>query len=82
MTEELHKEIMKKSRLRNIFLKDKTKTKRKGYKTQRNFCKKTSQNFQNVTFRHSQYEKRYLQQNILEDHFASLCTKDVKRQNN
>ena len=45
MTEELHKEIMKKSRLRNIFLKDKTETKRKDYKTQRNFCKKTSQNY-------------------------------------
>ena len=40
MTKDLHKEIIKRSRLRNIFLKDKPKTEKKNKKTHRNFCKK------------------------------------------
>ena len=40
MTKELHKAIMKKYRLRNKFLKDKTETNQKNFKLQRNFCKK------------------------------------------
>ena len=41
MSKELHKVIMKRSRLRNIFLKHKTDTDKKNYSTQRNLCKKT-----------------------------------------
>ena len=40
MNKELHKEIMKRSRLRNKFLKTKTEGNREIYKTQRNYCKK------------------------------------------
>ena len=40
MTKDLHKEFMKRARLWNIFLKDKTETNKKPYKTQNNFCKK------------------------------------------
>ena len=40
MTKELHKAIMKRSRLRNKFLKNRTEDNQKNYKHQRNFCKK------------------------------------------
>ena len=40
MTKELHKAIMKRSRLKNKFLKDRTKNNQKNFKLQRNFCKK------------------------------------------
>ena len=40
MTKNLHKEIMKQSRLRNKYLKSKSLTDRKKYNMQRNFCKK------------------------------------------
>ena len=38
MTKSLYKAIMKRSRLRNEFLRDRTETSRKEYKKQRNFC--------------------------------------------
>lgn len=40
MTKELHKAIMKRSRLRNKFLKRKSITGTKNYNFQRNYCKK------------------------------------------
>ena len=40
MTTELHNAIMKRSRYRNKFLKDKSQTSRENYKIQRNLCKK------------------------------------------
>ena len=40
MTKELHKAIMKRSRLRNKFLKDRTENNQINFKLQRNFCKK------------------------------------------
>ena len=40
MTKELHKAIMKRSKLRNNFLKSKTFSNSKAYTSQRNFCKK------------------------------------------
>ena len=40
MTKELHKAIMKRSRLRNKFLKDRTENNQKNFKHQRNFCRK------------------------------------------
>ena len=40
MTKELHKAIMKGSRLRNTFLKTKSITDRKNHNVQRNYCKK------------------------------------------
>ena len=40
MTKELRKAIMKTSRLRNTFIKDRTETNQKNFKLQRNFCKK------------------------------------------
>ena len=39
MTKELHKAVMKRSRLRNKFLKDKTENNQKNFKHQRNFEK-------------------------------------------
>ena len=44
MSKELHKAIMKRSRLRNIFLKHRTDTNKKNYSTQRNLCKKLLKN--------------------------------------
>ena len=40
MTRELHKAIMKRSRLRNKFLKNKNEINRNNYRVQRNYCKK------------------------------------------
>ena len=40
MTKELHKAIMKRSRLRNKFLKNKNEINRNNYKVQRNYCEK------------------------------------------
>ena len=40
MTKELHNAIMKRSRYRNKFLKDKSQTSRENYKIQQNLCKK------------------------------------------
>ena len=40
MTKELHNAIMKRSKYRNKFLKDKSQTSRENYKMQRNLCKK------------------------------------------
>ena len=40
MTKELHKAIMKRSRLRNKFLKDRTENNQKNFKHQRHFCEK------------------------------------------
>ena len=40
MSKELHKAIMKRSRLRNKFLKDRTENNQKNFKHQRSFCKK------------------------------------------
>ena len=40
MTKELHKAIMKRSRLRNKFLKNRTENNQKNFEHQRNFCKK------------------------------------------
>ena len=40
MTKNLHKDIMKRSRLRNKYLKSKSLTDRETYNMQRNFCKK------------------------------------------
>ena len=41
MTKKIYKEIMKRSRLRNIFLKDKTETNKNNHKSQRNYEKMT-----------------------------------------
>ena len=40
MTKKLHKAIMKRSRPRNKFLKNKNEINRSNYKVQRNYCKK------------------------------------------
>ena len=40
MTKELHNAIVKRSRYRNKFLKDKSQTSRENYKIQQNLCKK------------------------------------------
>ena len=42
MTKELYNAIMKRSRYKNKFLKDKTQSNRENYKNQQNFCKKLS----------------------------------------
>ena len=43
MTKELHKAIMKRSRLRNKVLKKKNEINRNNYKVQGNYCKKVLQ---------------------------------------
>ena len=44
MTKELHKAIMRRSRLRIKFLKNKNEINRNNYKAQRNYCKKLQRN--------------------------------------
>ena len=78
MTKHLHKEILKSSRLRNIFLKDKTETNTKSYKTQRNFCKKLLKTYKKPYFRTPDTKKYDRQHDNLEDHFASH-TRVVKK---
>ena len=48
MTKELHKTTMKKSRLRNKFLKTKSITDRRNYNIQWNYCKKTDRRNYNI----------------------------------
>ena len=48
MSKELHKAIMKRSRLRNKFLKHRTDTNKKNYSTQRDLCKKTYKTLRNL----------------------------------
>ena len=53
MTKELHKAIMKRSRLRNKFLKNKNEINRNNYKVQRNFSKKTLKNYKETVLQQS-----------------------------
>ena len=50
MSKELHKAIMKRSRLRNKFLKHRTETTKKNYSTKRNLCKKLLKNTKKTYF--------------------------------
>ena len=50
MTKELHREIMKRSRLRNNFLRTKSQEDRLKYNKQRNFCKKLLRTAQKLYF--------------------------------
>ena len=50
MSKELHKAIMKRSRLRNIFLKHRTDTNKKNYNSQRNLFKKLLKNTKKFYF--------------------------------
>ena len=50
MSKELHKAIMKWSRLRNTFLKQWTDTNKKNYSTQKNLCKKLLKNTERSYF--------------------------------
>ena len=62
MTKNLDKAIMKRSRLRNKFMSDRTKMSRKEYKKQRNFCanllKRAKKEKQSINFIHSHFIKR------------------------
>ena len=50
MTKDLHKVIMKRSKLRNIFLTSRTLSDSKNYTSQRNFCEKTVKKHQKNLF--------------------------------
>ena len=53
MTKELHKAIMKRSKLRNKYLKNKNAINRNNYKVQRNYCKKTLANYKEAVLKPS-----------------------------
>ena len=57
MSKELHKAIMKRSRLRNKFLKHRTDTNKKNYSTQRNICKKLLKNTKKSYFENLDTER-------------------------
>ena len=57
MTKELHKAIMKRSKVRNKFLKSKTLSDRKAYTSQRNFCKKLLRNTKRTYFNNLDIKK-------------------------
>ena len=64
MSKELHKVIMKRSRLRNIFLKNRINTNKKNYGTQRNLCKKLLKNtkksyFENLDSKKITYNRSF-----------------------
>ena len=68
MTKGLHKAIMKRSRLRNKFLRDRTDRSRKEYKKQRNFCvnllkKSKTEHFENLDV-NSALDNRMFWQNV------------------
>ena len=48
LSKKLHKAILKRSRLRNKFLKHRTDTNKKNYSTQRDLCKKTYKTLRNL----------------------------------
>ena len=50
MTKELHKAVMKRSRLRNKFLKTKLITDTKNFNGQRNYCKKLLRSTEKIIF--------------------------------
>ena len=50
MTKDLHKAIMKRSKLRNKFLKSRNLSDRKNYASQRNLCKKLLKKYQKNLF--------------------------------
>ena len=79
MTKELHNTIMKRSRFRNKFLKDKSQTNRKNYKLQQNFCKKLLRKTKKSYF--DSLKKRKITDNrTFWQTFAPLFTKkSVKR---
>ena len=52
LTKELHKAIVKGSRLRNKFLKDRTENNQKNFKLQRIFCKKLLRTTKKSYYRH------------------------------
>ena len=62
MTKDLHKAIMKRSRLRNKFLRDRTDISREEYKKQRNLCvsllkKAKKDHFANLDIKSVTYSK-------------------------
>ena len=57
MTKELHKAIIKRSKLRNKLLKRKTFSDRKTYTSQRNFCKKLLRNIRRTYFNNLDIKK-------------------------
>ena len=57
MTKELHKEIMKRSRLRDNFLRTKSQEDRLKYNKQRNFCKKLLRTAQKLYFNNLDIKK-------------------------
>ena len=64
MTKGLHKAIMKRSGLRNKFLRDRTETSRKEYKKQRNFCVNLLKKTEKVHFANL-YVNCFRQQKVL-----------------
>ena len=59
MSKELHKAIIKRSRLRDIFLKHRTYNNKKNDITQRNFCKKLLKNTKKSYFENLNTKKNY-----------------------
>ena len=57
MTKELHKAIMKRSKIRNKFLKSKIFSYRKAYTSQCNFCKKLPRNTRRTYFNNLDIKK-------------------------
>ena len=64
MTKDLHKVIMKRCRLQNKFLRDRTETSRKEYKKQRNFCVNLLKKTEKVHFANL-YANCFRQQKVL-----------------
>ena len=74
LTKELHKAIVKGSRLRNKFLKDRTENNQKNFKLQRIFCKKLLR-----TTKKSYYSLLNIKQNFLENIRKTLISLFTKR---
>ena len=80
MTKELHKAIIKRSRSKNKFLKDRTENNQKKFKLQRNFCKKMPRTTKKLYYSNLEI-KKVTNNNLLENNNTSFHKAFERRKN-
>ena len=80
MTKELHREIMKRSRLRNNLLRTKSQEDRLKYNKQRNFCKllRTAKKLYFTNFDIKKVDNRSFWKTVSPNIFSTKCSKGDK----
>ena len=82
MTKELHKAIIKRSRLKNRFLKAKSITDRKNYNIQRNYCKKLLRSIKKLYFNNLEMSKINDNRSFWKTIVVLFSKKNLKKQKN